>query len=352
MKKAIITGVTGQDGSYLAELLLSRGFKVFGGIRRNSDFTTKRINHIFNNDNFVTFNYDATDPNSVIRVLLEDKIDYFFNLAALSHVGTSFDIPNYATQADGASVVQLLELIKQQAPSCVFYQASTSELFGGSPGQAPQDIDTALDPKSPYAVAKLMAFYSALNARRSGDLMTVNGILFNHESPRRGKTFVTKKISQYVASHHNKNARSSLQLGNLGAIRDWGFAPDYVEIMLDSVLTPDEAVYCCGTGIGYTVRQFCEFAFSVVGIDIVFEGEGLDEKGIDKSTGQVLVEVNEKYFRPLEVDILIAGKSGNKLRERSFLNLEGIVENMVSYDLSNNEYGGFEDAGRYSKFWK
>lgn len=351
MKKAIITGVTGQDGSYLAELLLSRGFKVYGAIRRNSDFTTKRINHIFHNKNFVTFNYDAVDPNSIIKVLLEDKIDYFFNLAALSHVGTSFDIPNYAIQADGGSVVQLLELLKQYSRSCVFYQASTSELFGGSLGQAPQDIETVLDPKSPYAVAKLTAFYSALNARRSGQLMTVNGILFNHESPRRGKTFVTKKVTQYVANYNKKNTTGPLKLGNLDAIRDWGFAPDYVEVMLDSVLEPDDAIYCCGTGIGHTVRQFCTLAFAVVGTEIVFEGQGLGEKGVDKATGEVLVEVAEKYFRPLEVDTLIAGESGNKLLKRSFLRLEGVVENMVSYDLSNDEYGGFEDADRYSKFW-
>lgn len=351
MKNALVTGVTGQDGSYLTELLLSRGFKVFGGIRRNSDFTTNRINHIFNHDNFVPFNYDAADASSVGRVLADVEVSYFFNLAAMSHVGTSFDIPNYATLVDGASVVHLVDMVKRLAPSCVFYQASTSELFGGSVGQAPQDLKTNFDPRSPYSVAKLMAHYTVLNARRTGELLTVSGILFNHESPRRGKTFVTKKITRYVADFSNGQTKGPLQLGNLDAVRDWGYAPDYVQVILDSVLDPKEQVYCCGTTIGTTVRDFARLSFAAANVDIAFEGSGLEEVGYEIKTGRTVLEVNSKYFRPLEVDTLIAGRHGNLLLGYDFFTVDRIVEAMVGYDLKHDEYGGLEDDSRYSRFW-
>jgi GDPmannose 4,6-dehydratase len=270
----------------------------------------------------------------------------------MSHVGTSFDIPNYATLVDGASVVSLVDLVKVLAPSCVFYQASTSELFGGSLGQAPQDITTSFDPRSPYAVAKLMAHNTVLNARRAGELLTVCGILFNHESPRRGKTFVTKKITRYVAEFTNNMTTAPLQLGNLGAVRDWGYAPDYVQVIFDSVLDPKDDVYCCGTTIGTTVRDFARLAFAAANSDIAFEGSGLDEVGYEVGSGRVVLQVSPKYFRPLEVDNLIAGQLGNRLLDYSFFTIDRIVDAMVSYDLQNHEYGGLEYDHQYSRFWQ
>ena len=347
----IITGVTGQDGSYLAELLIKEGYSVYGGIRRNSDFTTKRINHLFNHPKFTSFNFDSCDSSSVSDILSQIKPKFFFNLAALSHVGTSFDIPNYVAQADGLSVVALINLIQRLAPNCIFYQASTSELFGGASGQSPQDITTNFDPRSPYAVAKQMAFYTALNARRSGSLCTVNGILFNHESPRRGRTFVTKKITLHVANLINKKIHSTLKLGNLDALRDWGYAPDYVEVMYESVLKPDREVYICGTGKSVTVRDFCKMAFQSQGFELFFEGSGVAEKGYERSTGRLMVEVSSKYFRPLEVEILTAGERGNLLLERKHCGLEELVSLMTDYDLKYDDYGGYEFDDRYSRFW-
>lgn len=351
-ESAIITGVTGQDGSYLAELLIREGYFVYGGIRRNSDFTTKRIDHLFNHSKFTSFNFDSCDSNSVCDILSRAKPKFFFNLAALSHVGTSFDIPNYVAQADGLSVVALIALIQRIAPDCVFYQASTSELFGGAPGQEPQDINTRFDPRSPYAVAKQMGFYSALNARRTGSLCTVNGILFNHESPRRGRTFVTKKITLHVANLIKNKTNSSLKLGNLDARRDWGYAPDYVEVMYESVLAPDRDVYICGTGKSITVREFCRMAFESQGLDLIFEGSGIEEKGYERATGRVLVEVSSKYFRPLDVEVLTAGKHGNLLLKRDYYGLEKIVSLMTDYDLKYDDYGGHEHGDRYSRFWR
>ncbi|MDB0032798.1 GDP-mannose 4,6-dehydratase [Amylibacter sp.] len=352
MKSAIVTGVTGQDGSYLSELLLSEGYFVYGGLRRNSDFTTDRINHIFDHPNFKAFNFDSVDPNSAIQTIIKSKPNLFFNLAAMSHVGTSFDLPNYAGLADGLGVVGLIEILRLYAPDCVFYQASTSELFGGELGQSPQDLDTRFDPRSPYAVAKQMAYYATLNARRRGDLMTVNGILFNHESPRRGKTFVTKKITRHVGSLKRQGNQNILELGNLSAVRDWGYAPDYVQIMYDSVINPTDDVYCCGTGIGKTVRQFCSLAFNAIGIELIFHGEGLDEKGYNSKTGEVLITVNEKYYRPLEVECLIAGLKGNKLMNTKHFNLDELVSEMVDYDIKNDKYGANENEVRHSRFWK
>lgn len=352
IKSAVITGVTGQDGSYLAELLICEGYKVFGGIRRNSDFTTKRIDHLFDHSDFCPFNYDAHDHSSLIDICIAHKPKLFFNLAALSHVGTSFDLPDYVSQTDGLSVVSMVNLIAKLLPDCVFYQASTSELFGGDVNQAPQDVETPFDPRSPYAVAKQMAFYSSLNARRSESLCTVNGILFNHESPRRGKTFVTKKITRHISSFVKNRDVEPLKLGNLDAIRDWGFAPDYVEIMYDSVINPLQSVYVCGTGVGTTVREFCSKAFDYIGCDIEFDGAGLDEIGYLKSSGKKVIEISQKYFRPLEVDRLIAGERGNLLLGRKSSNIDEIIGNMIEYDLQYQNYGGREHENRHSKFWK
>lgn len=254
-------------------------------------------------------------------------------------------------QADGISVVGLVQLLQRTAPDCIFYQASTSELFGGAPGQAPQDITTSFDPKSPYAVAKQMAFYTALNARRTGSLCTVNGILFNHESPRRGRTFVTKKITVHVANLVNNKVNNTLKLGNLNSLRDWGYAPDYVEVMYESVLAADKEVYICGTGKSISVRDFCKLAFQTQGIELDFEGSDIDEKGYERKTGRLLVEVSAKYFRPLEVEVLTAGEHGNLLLQRRHCGIEELVSSMVDYDLKYDDYGGYEQADRYSRFW-
>ncbi len=343
MKKAFITGITGQDGSYLAELLLSKGYEVHAILRRSSVFTTQRIEHIFNNENLFTYHGDLTDSSNLHRLLIQIKPDEIYNLGAQSHVGVSFEVPEYTADVDGLGAIRMLDALRDLGPDCKYYQASTSELFGGIPGTEPQNENTPFYPKSPYGAAKLYAYWATVNYREAYGLYACNGILFNHESPRRGETFVTKKITKAVAGiYHGK--QKLLKLGNLNAKRDWGHAKDFVNaqwLMLQQD-TPQD--YVIATGETHTVREFTELAFKETGVDIEWRNEGVNEKGYNSGNGELLVEVDPKYFRPSEVELLLgdASKAEKELgweREVSFTEL---VSNMVQYDLKYDNFGGKE----------
>ncbi len=328
MKRALITGVTGQDGSYLAELLLSKGYEVLGVVRRSSSFNTQRIDHILSdlhNKGVKLFrDYgDLADPHSLWRLvngqgtsLFKNPPDEIYNLGAQSHVRVSFDIPEYTSDITGLGVLRLLEIIrdfevKNPGKKIKFYQASSSEMFGSTP--APQNESTQFHPRSPYACAKVFAYHTVVNYRESYSIFAANGILFNHESPRRGGTFVTKKITNGVASIH-KGKADCLYLGNLDAKRDWGYAPEYVEAMWRILQQPEPDDYVIATGENHTVREFVENAFKFVGSEIEWVGSGLDEKGIDRKTGKTLVQIDSDYFRPTEVDDLRG--DGSKAKEK------------------------------------
>lgn len=340
MKKALITGVTGQVGSYLAELLIEKGYQVHGIIRRNSDFTSKRINALFSEENFVIWHGDMVDASNLYSILSQVKPDEIYNLAAQSHVGLSFKVPEYSSNVDGIGVLRLLASIKDLGLNSKIYQASTSELFGGLPGTAPQNENTPFTPRSPYAASKLFAYWITRNYREAYNLFACNGILFNHESPRRGKTFVTKKITRGVAkiTHGDK---VPLRLGNLDAKRDWGYAKEYVEaiwLMLQQDI-PDD--YVIGTGKMYSVRSFVEKAFKCTDIDVEWRGKGIHEVGLNRETEQVLVQIDQEFYRPLEVDELCADATKAKkiLGWEPKLELDELIEMMVSYDLKYDEYG-------------
>lgn len=343
MKKAFITGITGQDGSYLAEFLLDKGYEVHAILRRSSVFTTQRIEHILDHPNLKTYYGDLTDSSNLHTLLAKIQPDEIYNLGAQSHVAVSFEVPEYTAEVDAIGTVRLLDAIKDLNLKPKFYQASTSELFGGIPDTAPQSEKTPFYPKSPYGAAKLYAYWVTVNYREAYDLFACNGILFNHESPRRGETFVTKKITKAVANIY-KGKQENLQLGNLDAKRDWGYAKDYVECMW-LMLQQDKPVdYVIATGKTYSIREFVELAFKEVGIEIVWSGEGLNEKGIDKATGKVLVVVNPKYFRQAEVELLLGdpSKAMRELNWKPKTSLEKLVKIMVKYDLENDNYGGKE----------
>lgn len=339
MKTAFITGVTGQDGSYLAELLLDKGYIVHSIMRRSSVFTTDRIEHLMENPNMIVHHGDLTDSSNIHRLIVKIKPDEVYNLGAQSHVKVSFDVPEYTADVDALGAIRLLDAIRDLDNGCKYYQASTSELFGGIPGTEPQSETTPFYPKSPYGVAKLYAYWITINYRDSYGIYACNGILFNHESPRRGETFVTKKISKAVARIF-QGKQKLLLLGNLDAKRDWGHARDYVEaqwLMLQQDIPKD---YVIATGETYTVRHFVEEAFKVVGIDIVWEGVGVNEIGVNSKTNETLVEVSADYFRPAEVEILhgdpsLAEKELGWERRVSFSEL---VSEMVTYDLNNEGY--------------
>ena len=312
MKKALITGITGQDGSYLAELLLGKGYEVHGIIRRASTFNTQRIDHIFQDpheDNIKLFLHygDMTDSSNLSRLVEKINPDEIYNLAAQSHVGVSFEMPEYTTDVDAMGTLRLLDAIKESRVECKFYQASTSELYG-KVQEVPQTEKTPFYPRSPYAAAKLYSYWIVKNYREAYDLFAVNGILFNHESPRRGKRFVTRKITRAVA-RITKGKQDKIYLGNMNAKRDWGYAKDYVKMMWMMLQHDTPEDFVIATGETHTVREFVEAAFSHVDIEIEWQGEGVDEKGIDKDTGKILVEVDPKYFRPTEVDLLIGDLS-------------------------------------------
>ena len=321
MKRALITGITGQDGSYLAEFLLEKGYEVHGIIRRSSSFNTGRIEHLYIDELIkdmhakrkIYLHYgDMTDSTSLIRLIREVEPDEIYNLAAQSHVKVSFEVPEYTADTDGIGTLRMLEAIRflGMERKCRFYQASTSELYG-KVVEVPQNENTPFYPRSPYAVAKLYAFWIVKNYREAYNMFAVNGILFNHESERRGETFVTRKIT-LAASRIAHGMQEKLYLGNLNAKRDWGYAKDYVECMWLMLQHDKPEDFVIATGETHSVREFCTLAFQYTGIDIEWQGVGIMEKGIDKRTGKTIIEVDPKYFRPTEVDLLLGDPSKAK----------------------------------------
>lgn len=339
MKKALITGITGQDGSYLTEFLLDKGYEVHGIIRRASTFNTKRIDHLFENPDIgnkkLFLHYgDLTDSSNLNRIIEKVKPDEIYNLGAQSHVQVSFEVPEYTAETDGIGTLRLLDAIKESGLKCKFYQASTSELFGGLPGTAPQNEKTPFYPKSPYGAAKLYSYWITVNYREAYDVFACNGILFNHESPRRGETFVTRKITRAVASIVS-GKQEKLSLGNLDAKRDWGFAGDYVEGMWLILQQDKPGDYVLATNETHTVREFVELAFKEVGIDIIWKGSGVDEKGYDKATNKVLVDINPRYFRLAEVELLWGdcSKTEKELGWKRKVDFKGLVKMMIEADM-------------------
>ena len=301
MKTALITGVTGQDGSYLAELLISKGYDVHGTIRRSSVDFRERIAHLEGDPHFHLHYADLGDSMSIIQVLNKVRPDEVYNLAAQSHVQVSFDSPEFTADVDATGVLRLLEGIRQcgLAETCRFYQASTSELYG-KVEEVPQNEDTPFHPYSPYAVAKLYGFWIVKEYREAYNMFACSGILFNHESERRGETFVTRKIT-LAAARIAQGKQEKLYLGNLDSLRDWGYAKDYVECMWLILQQPEPEDYVIATGEQHSVREFCLYAFRRAGIELEFTGEGVNEKGIDKATGKVVIEVSPDFYRPTDV---------------------------------------------------
>jgi len=339
LKKALVTGITGQDGSYLTELLLEKGYEVHGIIRRHSTINTKRIDHLFEdkeigNKRLFLHYGDLTDSSNLNRLIEKIQPDEIYNLAAQSHVQVSFEVPEYTAEADAVGTLRLLDAIRETGVKCKFYQASTSELFGGLPETAPQSEKTPFYPKSPYGVAKLYSYWITVNYRESYNLFSCNGILFNHESPRRGETFVTRKITRAVASIIC-GKQDKLSLGNLDAKRDWGYAGDYVEAMWLILQQEKPQDYVIATNETHTVREFVELSFKEVGIDIEWKGEGVNEKGYNRTTGKLLIDVNPKYFRPAEVELLWgdATKAQKELGWKRKVNFKGLVHMMIDADL-------------------
>lgn len=338
-KVALITGITGQDGSYLTELLLEKGYEVHGIIRRHSTISTSRIDPLFEDSEIgnkrLFLHYgDLTDSSNLNRLIEKIRPDEIYNLAAQSHVAVSFEVPEYTAEATGVGTLRLLDAIRESGLNCKFYQASTSELFGGLPDTAPQSEKTPFYPKSPYGVAKLYSYWITVNYRESYGVFACNGILFNHESPRRGETFVTRKITRAVAAIM-AGKQEKLSLGNMDAKRDWGFAGDYVEGMWRILQQDEPKDYVLATNETHTVREFVELAFAEVGVEIEWQGTGVDEKGIDKKTGKTLVDVNPRYFRPAEVELLWgdATKAENELGWERQVSFRGLVSMMVESDM-------------------
>ncbi len=333
-KIALITGITGQDGSYLSEFLLQKNYEVHGIIRRHSTNCKERISQLEENKNFFLHYGDISDSSNLANLIREINPDEVYNLAAQSHVGTSFEVPEYTAEVTGVGTLKLLEAIRQINPKIKFYQASTSELFGGIPETAPQNENTPFYPKSPYGCAKLYAFWITKNYRESYKIFACNGILFNHESPRRGEDFVTRKITVGIAKII-AGKQEKISLGNLNSKRDWGFAGDYVEGMW-KILQHDTADdFVLATGETHTVREFLETAFNYVGIKIEWRGEGINEKGFCSKTGKILVDVNTKFFRPAEVDLLLGdpSKAEKILNWKRKISFENLVKMMVESDL-------------------
>lgn len=343
MRKAFLTGLTGQDGSYLAELLLAKGYEVHGILRRSSVFTTQRIDHILNHERLFTYHGDLTDSSNLHTLLARIQPHEVYNLGAQSHVSVSFEVPEYTATVDAVGTIRLLDAIRDLGIRPRFYQASTSELFGGLPSTAPQSESTPFHPRSPYAAAKLYAYWVTVNYREAYGLFACNGILFNHESPRRGETFVTKKITKAVA-RIVQGQQNVLTLGNLDARRDWGYAREYVEAMWLMLQQDAPHDLVIATGETYTVRQFVELAFEAAGIAIEWRGEGVGEQGLDRKSGMVRVAVDPRYFRPAEVDLLQGDprKAQEILGWRAKVRLPELAKMMVDYDLKNASYGGLE----------
>lgn len=348
MKKALITGITGQDGSYLTELLLDKGYEVHGIVRRSSNFNTNRLDHLYRHANLndrpeMKLHFgDLTDTSVIDRLVREIQPDEVYNLGAMSHVKVSFEMPEYTANTVGVGTLRMLEAIRNYAPHARFYQASSSEMFGDV-RETPQTETTPFYPRSPYGVAKLYGYWITVNYRESYDLHASNGILFNHESPRRGKTFVTRKITRALANIKLGN-QEVLRLGNMDAKRDWGHAKDYVEMMWMMLQQDSSDDYVVATGETHSVREFVELAAKHLEFDLKWEGSGLDEKGIDKKTGKTIVAIDEKYFRPAEVDLLLGdpAKAKRQLNWVPKYSFEDLVQEMVEFDLKNEESREFD----------
>jgi GDPmannose 4,6-dehydratase len=339
-KVALITGVSGQDGSYLAQLLLEKGYVVHGLVRRNSEFTSRRIDPILLHERFTTYYGDVVDTSSLHSVLTKAQPTEVYHLAAQSHVAVSFGVPDYSGQVNALGTLRLLNAIREVGLDARFYQASSSELFGGTPGTEPQNETTPFSPRSPYSTGKLFAHWTTVNYRDAYGMHASNGIMFNHESPRRGQNFVTKKISQAVA-RIARGKQDALRLGNLSAMRDWGYAPEYAEAMWMILQQAAPGDYVIGTGQSYTVRQFVDFCFAEVGVKIGWSGEGANEVGRDAKTGQTRVVVDPVYYRPLEVERLRADatKARANLGWRPKVLAPELARLMVRYDLVRDNYG-------------
>lgn len=337
---ALITGITGQDGSYLAEFLLEKGYEVHGLIRRHSISNTERIDHLiasnYHKVKFFLHFADTTDSSNLMRLIGEIKPTEVYNLAAQSHVGISFDVPEYTAEATGVSTLKLLEAIRVNGGNCRYYQASTSELFGGIPETAPQNEKTPFYPKSPYGVAKLYSYWITVNYRESYNMFACNGILFNHESPRRGENFVTRKITLAIANMM-AGKQEKLTLGNMDAKRDWGFAGDYVEGMWRILQNDKPGDFVLATNETHTVRQFVEAAFGELGIEIRWEGQGVDEKGYHAATGKLLVDINPEFYRPAEVEFLWGDptKAETELGWKRKVDFHGLVSMMMDADMKD-----------------
>ena len=338
-KIALITGVTGQDGAYLADLLLHKNYEVHGIKRRSSSFNTGRVEHIYADPhekaNFRMHFGDLTDASNLIRIIQKVKPSEIYNLGAQSHVKVSFETPEYTANSDALGTIRMLEAIRtlSMEREVRFYQASTSEMFGKSP--PPQNENTIFQPRSPYAAAKLYSYWVTKNYREAYNLYACNGILFNHESPLRGETFVTRKITRAIAEiYHGR--KTKFWIGNLDAKRDWGHAKDYVEGMwkIINYKTPDDFVLA--TGHSYSVREFCEIAFREIGINIRWKGKGLKEKGYNSKNNRILVEVDKRYFRPTEVDYLKgdASKARKLLKWKPKINFQDLVSEMIQSDIN------------------
>ncbi len=337
IKKALITGITGQDGSYLAEFLLKKDYDVYGIIRRSSSFNTGRIDHIYHDPhqkgNLHLIYGDLTDSSSVNEIIRRVMPDEIYHLGAQSHVRVSFDIPEYTADSTAMSALRVLEAIKNFCPKARYYQASSSEMFG-KVVETPQTETTAFYPRSPYGCSKVFAYWVTKNYRESYKIFACNGILFNHESERRGKTFVTRKITRGL-SRIKLGVDEKLYLGNLNAKRDWGHAEDFVEAMWLVLQQEEPEDYLIATGESHSVREFVELSAKMLGFDLIWEGEGVNEKGIDKNTGQVIIEIDPKYFRPTEVDFLLGDptKAKEKLGWQPKIKFRELVSRMIKHDL-------------------
>ena len=357
-KVAFITGITGQDGAYLAELLLKKGYIVHGLKRRSSSFNTGRIDHLYQDPhvskrNFILHHGDMTDSTNLIRIIQEIQPDEIYNLAAQSHVHVSFETPEYTANADGLGTLRILEAIRLlgMVEKTKFYQASTSELYGIAQ-EVPQNENTPFYPRSPYAVAKLYGYWITVNYREAYNMYACNGILFNHESPVRGETFVTRKITR-AAVRISMGTQEQVYLGNLDAKRDWGHAGDFVDGMWRMLQQEKPEDFVLATGVTTTIREFAERAFAEVGITLGWSGRGVDEVGRDTKTGNTVVSVDPTYFRPTEVDLLIgdASKARKKLGWKPTLDLQQMIEEMIASDLEEArkdqhlQSGGFKTNG-------
>ena len=347
MKKALISGITGQDGSYLTELLLEKGYEVHGIIRRSSSFNTKRIDHLYSDSKLINKKLflhfgDLVDTSSLNRLLEKIEPDEIYNLAAQSHVKVSFEVPDYTAQVDALGTLRFLDAIRETGLRKVkFYQASTSELFG-KVQEVPQTEKTPFYPRSPYGVAKIYGYWIVVNYREAYDIFACNGILFNHESPRRGETFVTRKITRAVARIKN-GIQDKLSMGNIDAKRDWGYAPEFCEGMWRMLQHDTAEDFVLATGETHTVREFIELSFKEIGMNIEWSGKNENEKGMDSKTGKVIVEIDKNYFRPTEVDLLIGdpSKAKEKLGWIPKVTFEELVKIMVKADCEMVQKKGY-----------